>query len=130
SRICGYVSSAFTYYTYQVQMSFVTGDTCCGIVFSLEASFLTTYSEFFICTDGSYHLNDINVLSNSILQGFTTMNTGVGQTNVIAVVANGPTVDLYINGQKINATQGRVRLGLVLMGCLPMVWLRSLLMML
>ena len=84
-------------------MTFVTGDTCGGIVCSLEASFLTTYSEFLICTDGSYHLNDINVLSNSIRQGFTTMNTGVGQTNVIAVVANGPTVDLYINGLKINS---------------------------
>src|SRR5947199_10646924 len=84
-------------------MTFVKGDTCGGIVCSLEASFLTTYSEFFICTDGSYHLNGINVLSNSILQGFTTMNTGVGQTNVIAVVANGPTVDLYINGQKTNS---------------------------
>src|SRR5260370_15490929 len=69
----------------------------------MNVSFFTTYSEFYICTDGSYQLDEINVLTTSLLHGFTTLNTGVGQTNVIAVVANGPTIDLYINGQKTNS---------------------------
>ncbi len=103
-------------------MTFLSGDTCGGIIFNMEVSFLTSYSEFFICTDGSYHLNDVSVLSTSVLQGYTTMNTGVGQINVIAVVANGPTINLYINGQKTNSitfkttNAGGGTLGLVVYG--------------
>ncbi len=88
-------------------MTFLSGDTCGGIIFNMEVSFLTSYSEFFICTDGSYHLNDVSVLSTSVLQGYTTMNTGVRQINVIAVVANGTNIDLYINGQKINSMSSK-----------------------
>jgi hypothetical protein len=103
-------------------MTFVTANVCGGLVYGMNASFFTTYSEFYICTDGSYHLDEINVLTTSLLHGFTTLNTGVGQTNVIAVVANGPTIDLYINGQKTNSitfkttNAGGGTLGLVVYG--------------
>jgi len=58
-----------------------------------------TYYNFVICTDGTYQLNALNVLLSSLRHGSNdAIQQGVGQANVIAVVANGTNLDLYVNG--------------------------------
>jgi len=59
-----------------------------------------------ICQDGSYKLY---LFSNSSSRKTLTSGssaaiaTGLGQSNIIAVVANGSTFDLYVNHQRIDS---------------------------
>ncbi len=63
---------------------------------------------FLVCQDGSYHFNKY---MSSSAGGSTTLtngnssaiNQGAGQSNTIAVVANGSSFDLYVNSQQIDS---------------------------
>lgn len=74
---------------------------------------------FEVCQDGSYAFvkyTDGN--GSTVVNGNSSaINQGTGQTNVIAVVANGSNFDLYVNSQKIksasNNTYSQGSIGLV-----------------
>lgn len=101
---CTYNTGSYGNFVLQVQMTFVTDSTCGGMFFRDQVpSYFAQYYEFYICTDGTYHLGVVSALYNSIRQGSSLFNTGVGQNNVLAVVANGSQFDLYINGQQVNS---------------------------
>jgi serine/threonine protein kinase len=101
---CTYNTGSFGNFVLQVQMTFVTDSTCGGMFFRDQVpSYFAQYYDFYICTDGTYHFGVTSAIFNSISQGSSLFNTGVGQTNVLAVVANGSQFDLYINGQQVNS---------------------------
>jgi serine/threonine protein kinase len=101
---CTYNTGSFGNFVLQAQMTFVTDSTCGGMFFRNQVpSYFAQYYDFYICTDGTYHFGVTSAIYNSITQGSSLFNTGVGQANVLAVVANGSQFDLYINGQQVNS---------------------------
>ena len=107
-RPCILKAPNFVDFAYQIKMTFVTGD-CGGVVFRSHEPKLYY---FYICQDGQYGLvrysenvSDPNI--NMILSsGYSSyINTGSGQTNLIAVVARGSNIDLYVNQHHIDGTQ-------------------------
>jgi serine/threonine protein kinase len=94
----------FSDFTYEVTLTILQGD-CGGIVFRGNDTNDTGYL-FVICQNGTYalYLNMDNTLSALLASSSSSViNTGLGQSNVIAVVANGSTLDLYVNKQKVNS---------------------------
>jgi transcriptional regulator with XRE-family HTH domain len=93
-------------FAFEVQMTIVQGD--CGGIISRTSSDGNEFYEFDVCQDGSYQF--------AIYTGATTNKTlvsktspaitiGLNQLNLIAIVANGKTFDLYVNKQKIDSIQ-------------------------
>jgi len=96
-------SDSYSNFVYQAQMQFLTQDTCGGLLFRNQInSLFADYYEFYICTDGTYHLGVVGGLYNSLAGGSSLFNTGVGQANIIAVKAQGAQLTIYINGQMVN----------------------------
>jgi serine/threonine protein kinase len=96
--------STFSNFALQVTMTIVQGD-CGGITFR-ESPDGSTFYLFDVCANGTYFLYDyisyfksatltVNETSTAIHQG--------GTPNVVAVVALGSTLDLYVNAQKIES---------------------------
>jgi eukaryotic-like serine/threonine-protein kinase len=106
---CTAGATNYSNFTYQVQMTIVQGDSG-GIIFRTDLA-NGNYYYFHISIDGSYSLDIIN--NNSFVSTLksgsntannnTTINTGLNQSNLIAVVANGSSIDLYVNGQHIDS---------------------------
>jgi hypothetical protein len=96
-------SDSFNNFVYQVQMQFLTQNTCGGIIFRNQVnSLVADYYEFYICTDGNYYCGVVGGLYNSLANGSAIFNTDVGQPNIIAVVAQNTQFQLYINGVQVN----------------------------
>ena len=86
-------------------MTIIHGD-CGGPVFRADAT-VTKFYYFEVCANGSYGLyagsdNKLKTLASNISPAITT---GLNQPNTIAVVANGNTLDLYVNHQKIDSVR-------------------------
>jgi len=106
STECLYNADPYSNFVYQIQMKFVTGNTCGGIIFREYSTYgLKTYYEFDVCTDGSYILsttsNSVSQLEPLLRGSSLSILTGIGQANLIAVVVNGTHLDLYINGSRL-----------------------------
>ena len=100
-------SPDFRDFAYQVQMTIVKGDAG-GIIFRDDTKGNGYY--FFIGQDGKYgfgthnNCNSSNCKLRALHNGSsTTINTGLNQSNLLAVVANGSTIDLYVNHHKIDS---------------------------
>ncbi len=90
-------------FTLEVDMQILRGN-CGGLSLRDTTSTAHAYN-FEVCQDGSYRLNRFDNFQNELVvaSGFSgDIVRGLGQTNVVAVVANGSTFDLYVNHQKIN----------------------------
>jgi len=101
---CFAQSTSFSNFSYQVQMTFLSGNQG-GIAFRADSGKGAFYY-FYINRNGTYTLaiydtyNPIKILS----QGpSSAIKAGLNETNLIAVVANGSTIDLYINMQHVNS---------------------------
>lgn len=95
-------NSNFSNFAFEVQMTIMKGE-CGGIVFRNDAATSKDYI-FSVCQDGSYKLFLYmdNTHSNTLTSNSSSaIHTGLNHSNVIAVVANGSTLDLYVNNQKI-----------------------------
>ncbi len=98
-------SSSFSDFAFQVQMKIVQGN-CGGVTFRESSSNGAMYT-FLVCQDGTYllELYQSNTNSNILLNDTSdSINQGLDQTNNIAVVANGTSISLYVNGDKIDFT--------------------------
>jgi serine/threonine protein kinase len=90
-------------FAYQVNLTVIAGNSA-GIVFRSDNNGDLYY--FQIGLDQTFELYLVsashgqNYLTSGLLN--VTIN-GLGQSNTIAVVANGSTIDLYVNGQKIDS---------------------------
>lgn len=102
---CG-PSPNFSSFAYQVQMTIVKGDGG-GIFFRDDKTNGNGYY-FFIGQNGTYELgifNNCNNCTYKVLRNGSSaaINKGLNQSNLVAVVASGSTIDLYVNNQKIDS---------------------------
>ena len=99
NRSCIATGSSFTNFAFEVQMSILTGSTG-GM--SFRADPIHGYL-LLIHVDGEYELEYLGDSAPVLLARGTTpaLKEGTNQPNVVAVVAQGNNLDLYINHQHI-----------------------------
>jgi len=94
-------------FTYEVQMQILKGD-CGGLIFRRTGA---RFYYFRVCVDGSYafirYTSDANTALNVTLRSGThpAIHQGLNQANLLAVVASGSKLDLYVNRQLIASVQ-------------------------
>ena len=98
----------FSNFAFEVQMTFIQGD-CGGMLFRGDMSRGSFYY-FRLCPNGTYQLrsyiNNSSISNPNITGGGNFTQTGSGQTNIIAVVANSNNLFFYINKQEVDSAQG------------------------
>lgn len=104
--LCIAQATNFSDLAYQVQMTIVKGEYG-GIVFRTDSS-QSKYYSFFIDRSGTYTLItsvDNTGTQDRVLHKDTSafIRTGLNQANLLAVVARGSNIYLYINGQYITS---------------------------
>ncbi len=90
----------FSNFAFEVQMTILHGD-CGRIIFRNNG---TKYYLFQVCAYGAYELDaglDNTHFKALVNKSSPAITTGYKQLNTIAVVADGSTLDLYVNHQKI-----------------------------
>ncbi len=95
----------FSNFTFEVQMRILKGDGG-GIIFRAAKQVADKFYDFVISPDGNYWTVRANVSSFQGLgqSGFSSaIKQGINQTNVIAVVAQGSSIDLYVNHRKVDS---------------------------
>jgi hypothetical protein len=98
---CLALRSDFSNFAYEVQMKIIQGN-CGGIVFRYKKTNSGVFYYFEVCQNGMYALwksYDVRLI------GYTfspAIHIGHNQSNLIAVVANDSTFDLYVNHHKID----------------------------
>jgi hypothetical protein len=99
---CG-TATDFSNFAFEAQMTILKGDAG-GVYFRLNPTNDKDY-ELLVSQDGKYGLwRDDSSSSFQTLVGWTpnsVINRGLGQTNLIAVVANGNTITAYVNNVKV-----------------------------
>ena len=110
----------FSNSAFEAQMTIVKGD-CGGLEFRSDRNTGKSY-DFVVCQNGSYmlvlYVDFTSTNSKTLISGSSSaIHTGLNASNVIAVVANGSTLDLYVNMQKIasvtDSTSSRGVIGLI-----------------
>jgi hypothetical protein len=95
----------FGNFAYEMQVKILKGD-CGALLFRMDAT-LANFYYFRICQDGSsaLFLYQTNTNGSTLIPSHSNsgMNTGLNQSNLLAVVAQGNTLDLYINQQKVDS---------------------------
>ncbi len=101
SNFCLASKSAFSNFAFEVQMRIIQGD-CGGIIFRFQHINNGIFYYFEVCQIGTYTL--WKSYSDKLIDTASSaaIHTGLNQSNSIAVVANGGTLDLYVNNQKID----------------------------
>ena len=96
---CNAEAVTFSNLTYEVQMTILKGDR--GGIFFRQVGTQGPYYYFSIKIDGSYELDSFNGKTSNVLQrGISpAVKRGLNQPNLLAVVAQGSSIDLYVNGQ-------------------------------
>jgi len=90
-------------FTYEVRLKILTGD-CGGMIFRRSGP---RFYYFRVCADGSYafirYTSDANTALNVMLESGThpAIHQGLNQANLLAVVAFGSKLDMYVNRQLI-----------------------------
>ncbi len=100
NTLCVAQATNFGDLAYQVQMTITKGDFG-GMVFRTDSS-QTKYYSFFIDRSGTYTL--ITSVDNSGTRDYvlrkgtsSSIKTGLGQVNLLAIIARGSSISLYIN---------------------------------
>ncbi len=98
---CNAQAVTFGNFTYEVQMTILKGDR--GGIFFRQVGTQGPYYYYSIKIDGSYELDSFNGKTSNVLQRGTSpaIKRGLNQPNLLAVVAQGRSIDLYVNGQSI-----------------------------
>ncbi len=99
---CNAKSTNFSNLAFEVQMRIIQGD-CGGVIFRFQEPNNGTFYHFAVCQDGMYALYDSYDITLIQPNSSSAIHTGLNQSNLIAVVANGSTLDLYVNNQKIDS---------------------------
>lgn len=96
--VCGAHATNFANFAYRVETTIVAGD-CGGVVFRSDNRNQNLYL-YEVCQNGTFSLATYSGTSGQYLinhQSNVAINKGTGKANLIAVVANGSTIDLYDN---------------------------------
>jgi serine/threonine protein kinase len=99
---CNAKSTNFSNLAFEVQMRIIQGD-CGGVIFRFQEPNNGTFYHFAVCQDGMYALYNSYDITLIQPNSSSAIHTGLNQSNLIAVVANGSTLDLYVNNQKIDS---------------------------
>jgi len=93
--------STFSNFAFEVQMKITKGD-CGGITFRESQVGMYIYV---VCQDGNYYLYRSTPSNIEGLRGndSSAIHKGLDPSNIIAIVANGSTLDLYVNNQKVDS---------------------------
>lgn len=106
AAVCVPGSTSFSNFAFQVQMTILQGNTG-GIIFRLSAAPKSGYA-FIIGSSGLYALMVIyqDIAHSKILSaaGSTAINSGLGQSNLLTVIARDSTIYLYINKRFITSS--------------------------
>ena len=97
-------ASNFGNFVYQAEVTILKGD-CGGLVFRADNANNKFYF-FEVCQDGRFSLATDSGSSGQYLIPLTTnaaINTGLGHKNVIAVVANGNMIQLFVNTMSVDS---------------------------
>jgi zinc-ribbon domain len=93
-------------FAFEVNVKIVKGDNA-GIAFRVNQVNKTFYS-FDIAPDGSYALQVYTTKYTTLSQGTNAViNKGLNQSNLLAVVANGDLITVYVNGQIIDSVHDK-----------------------
>jgi len=102
---CLSTSNTYSNFTFEVQVRITKGD-CGGLIFRADTNSGKLYL-FEVCTDGSYNLYNYKDSSGNSSQlasaSSPAIKSGLNQANVLAVTAQGTTLTLYVNRQKITS---------------------------
>jgi eukaryotic-like serine/threonine-protein kinase len=102
--VCTAEATDFSNSAFEVQLKILHGD-CGGMIFRADSNSGKLYF-FEVCQDGRYLFSRyLDYTGNNVkdLAGGTSsaITTGLNQANVIAVMAQGSTLSIYVNKQKI-----------------------------
>ncbi|HEY6286649.1 MAG TPA: family 16 glycoside hydrolase, partial [Ktedonobacteraceae bacterium] len=102
--LCTAEVTDFSNFAFEVQLTVLQGD-CGGMVFRADSNTGKLYF-FEVCQDGTYLFSRyLDFTGNNVkdLAGGSSaaIMTGLNQANVIAVVAQGSTLSVYVNKQKV-----------------------------
>lgn len=103
SDYCIANNTDFNDFAFEVQMQIIKGDAG-GIVFRVESTNpANKLYAFYIGQNGSYELDSINGSNVPTLASGSSsaIKQGLNQTNVIAVVAKGTSITMYVNQQQV-----------------------------
>ena len=122
TQTCVAYNTNFSNFAYEVQVKIVKGThgSVGGIMFRANPA-LGSFYDFLIGQDGSYALyrydSDGSPAKTLSKLSSSAIHTGLNQVNVIAVVASGGTLHLFVNHQVIasvtDTTYGSGAIGLV-----------------
>jgi hypothetical protein len=100
---CLALQSNFSDFAYQVQATLLRGDEI-GVVFRQSPSY--RYYYFYIRLDGSYGLLWNDGGNSRLLESGSSpaIHPGLHQPNILAVVAQGNTLNVYVNHQLLTST--------------------------
>lgn len=95
----------FSDFAYQVTMTIDKGD-CGGLVFRADVNSNSFYN-FLVCQDGSLNMSVYSNNNNGTIllqpKSSPAIQTGLNQQNVIGVVAQGSSINLYVNNQNVGS---------------------------
>lgn len=99
--VCNAEAVTFANLTYEVQMTILKGDR--GGIFFRQVGTQGPYYYFSIKIDGLYELDSFTGTTAHVLQRGTSpaVKKGLNQPNLLAVIAQGSNIDLYVNGQSM-----------------------------
>ena len=103
--VCFAQNTDFSDFTFQVQTILVQG-LCGGIVFRGDSK-ANNFDRFVICSNAWYDFRQCSsgycdvVFANGLSPA---INTALGASNTLAVVANGSLITIYVNGKQIIST--------------------------
>lgn len=101
---CGAQGTNFSNFAYEVEVKILTG-SCAAVIFRGDFPNFHYYY-FHICQDGSYALRlytQNGPETKAFVESFSSsIHTGVGQSNLMAVVAMNDSITLYVNRQAIS----------------------------
>jgi serine/threonine protein kinase len=98
---CNAKTTNFSNFAFEVQMRIIQGD-CGGVIYRFDPKINGAFYLFTVCQNGRYTL--WKGYSNELIDNSSSaIHTGRYQSNLIAVVANGSTLDLYVNNEKIDS---------------------------
>ena len=106
SDYCLAGATNFNDFAFEAQMQIIKGDAG-GLDFRFTSTTNNEYYEFYTGQDGSYDLYLVTGTSSSSIKALTSgsnpaIKQGLKQTNLIAVVAQGHSIMLYVNHQLID----------------------------
>ncbi|HXZ06011.1 MAG TPA: zinc ribbon domain-containing protein [Ktedonobacteraceae bacterium] len=94
----------FDNFAYEIQMKIIKGD-CGALLFRVDSAD-TSFYYFRLCQDGTFALYRYSNNQGSTMiasQPNSAINAGFNKSNLVAVVAQGSILDLYVNQQKVDS---------------------------